>query len=505
MRFAAARNRLAWRTMSLSRRALLLAAGAAPFGARAAEPAEIVCPLAAEPEMLIPGLSDALETRLLGSKVYGGLCRFDANGVPHPDLASGWDISADGLTYVFHLRPDTTWHDSGAVTGEDVAFSIGRFHRILQPRLGLGRVTAVRVPDRRTAVVTLAEPFEPFLRQMDAMSAPIVPQHVHDCPGFALDPRQVLPVGTGPFRVAEWLRLKRFDWFAGPKPGIAEIACPVVADPAARLALLDQPGALLVGPVDAAGLAEQRQNAALAWEAQATDEIAGLRLNRAVRPLDDARVRQGLAYAIDRAAVLRDAWLGWGRVASGPVLSGSPDRDAAVILPAYDPRVASGKFTEAGLRPDAGGVRLRLSHLVPPGEPWQRLAMRLRTTLQYAGVDLVPEAVTAAEWSRRVDAGEYETTGFIAQQTGDASLDLVAYAADLPEVGPLLAGPGGDARLGALAAAQAMLVSEAARIWLVEPAVPVVRDRRLRLPGGVFGSFAMASLASGSPPHSPEE
>ncbi len=484
---------LAYAAMRLSRRALLLAAGAVPVCAGAAEPVRIVCPLAAAPTVLIPGLSDSLATRLLGSKLYRGLCRFDAHGVAQPDLAAGWDIAADGLTYVFHLRPDLIWHDSGALTADDVVFSITRFHRQLQPRLGLERVIAAQAADPQTAVFTLAAPFEPFLRQLDALSAPIVPKHVHDRPGFALDDPQVMPVGAGPFWMVERSRMTRFEWFVGDRPAVRDIDIPIVADLAARAALLDQPGVLLVGgAVDLAGLRSLQQGTALAVGSEPAGAIAGLRLNHAVTPLDDVRVRLGLASAIDRAMVLRDVWFGLGKIATGPGVSGSQDRDPTAMLPAYDPLAASASFTAAGLRPDDDGIRLRLSHLVPPGEPWQRLATRLQVMLGYVGVELAPEPVTAAEWTRRVAAGAYETTGFLERQTGDLTLDFARYAADVPALTPLL---DGDARAGALAAAQTMLVRAAPALWLVEPAVPVVRDRRLSLPGGVFSNFADARLS----------
>ena len=443
--------------MSLSRRALLLAAGVASLRAGAAEPMRLVCPLAVEPERVIPGLSDRLETRLVGSKIYGGLCRFDEQGVPQPELAAGWDIAPDGLTYVFHLRPGLTWHDSGAVTADDVVFSIDRFHRHLQPGLGLERVTAIRAPDARTVVMTLAVPFASFLHRLDALSAPIVPQHVHDRPGFALDPRMVLPVGTGPFWLGERWRLIRFEWFAGPKTPLVEIACPVRPDLAARLALLDRRTILLVGDaVDAADLPD----AALVVDSQPSGTIAGLRLNGSASPLDDVRVRLGLASAIDRPAILRDVWEGQGRVATGP--------GPANVPPVYDPRQASSYFTQAGLLPDDRGVRLRLSYLVPPGEPWQRLAARLRLMLDHVGVDLTAETVNEAEWTRRVAAGDYQLTNFHSRPIDDLSLD--------------------DAAMPMLSARAATLIA------LVEPGIPVVRDRRLILPGGVFGDFATARL-----------
>lgn len=488
VRFARIWNQLPFVVMRLRRRTLLAAATAVPFVSRSAEMARIVCPLVAAPAVLVPGVSRTLEARLVGGKLYRGLCRLDPQGVPQPDLAARWDVSADALTYTFHLLPGLTWHDSGALTADDVVFSIDRFHRQLQPEMGLARVVSVLASDAHTVVVTLKEPFASFLHQMDALSAPIVPQHVHDFPGFALNPREVTPIGSGPFRMAEWLRLVRFDWFVGPKPSLIEIAFPILPDPAARLAMLEESAGLLVGPaIDPDMLAHLREAPTLVVEGGAPDSIAGLRLNHTSKPMDDPRVRLALASALDRTGILRDAWLGLGQVATGPGLASSPDRNPAATLPPFDARAASMHLTEAGLRPDDSGVRLRLAHLVRPGAVWQRLADTLRVRLQQVGVDLVSQSVTDAEWTRRVATGAFQTTGFTAEQTGDLRQDLAQYAPDQPGLAPLLA--------GSLAQAQALLVRDMPQIWLVEPALPVVRDRRLHLPGGVFDSFATASLS----------
>ena len=107
--------------------------------------------------------------------------------------------------------------------------------------------------------------------------------------------------------------------------------------------------------------------------------------------------------------------------------------------------------------------------------------------LDHVGVDLVPEAVSEAEWTRRVAAGDYQVTGFHSLQSGDLSLDLAAYQAEVPEVAPMLA--------DRLAEAAAVLVAAMTRVWLVEPALAVLRDRRLSLPGGVFSDFAAARLS----------
>ncbi len=178
--------------------------------------------------------------------------------------------------------------------------------------------------------------------------------------------------------------------------------------------------------------------------------LAGLRLNPAVTPLDRPDVRLALACAIDRAAVARQVWAGLARPAAGSA------------LPGYSPLAASGHLNAAGLRPDDGGIRARLRYLHPPGVPWQTMVAVLRGALLQVGVELVAEPVSAADWVARVAAGAFEVTGCVARQ-----------AADL------------DAALDGMPV-----------LWLVEPGIPVVRDRRLTLPDGVLGDFTSARLDS---------
>lgn len=464
---------------------------------RAAEAAEIVCPLAVSPASLIPGVSDAFGTLLLGSKIYRGLMRWRPDGTLQPDLARAVDVSPDGLTYTFHLRPDVTWHDSGGFSAADVAFSINRFHRSLQPRLRLDRLKSVETPDELTAVLTLSASDDILLRKLDVLSLPIVPQHVHDKPGWALDPRLTLPVGTGPFRVESWadskLRLVRFEWYAGPKPAIAVISCPVLPDAAARLVLAESPKPLLLAgeAIDLPAIPRLRSLSALAVEGDwspAVPAMAGLRLNLVAKPLDHMEVRLGLACAIDREMVVRNGWSGLGRVATGPTVASSAGRNDDAVLPEHSLRAAAEHFSSGGLRPDDDGIRARLRFLLPPGAPWQGLFAAVQASLLQAAVELVAEPVAAAEWQARVAAGAYQITGFVADQTGDPALDLAVYEASLPELAPLLAS-------GATCQAEALLVERMPAIWLVEPAIPVVRDKRLHMPDGVLGSFARASLA----------
>jgi peptide/nickel transport system substrate-binding protein len=481
--------------MRLTRRTLLASAAAASGGplAWAAGTAEVVCPLPIAPSGLIPGVSDGQGTRLVGSKIYRGLMRWAADGTLQPDLARAIDISPDGLTYTIRLQPGVTWHDGGGFGAADVAFSIAHFHRALQPRLGLDRVS-VATPDELTAVLTLAAPDGAFLRCLDALTLPIVAQHVHDRPGLGLDPRQIPPVGTGPFRFDGWLRLVRFEWYAGPKAVLSGISFPIIPDPAARLALAlrDTPMLLAGDAVELSAIAHLRSVPTLAVAddpSPAATTMAGLLLNPAAKPLDQAQVRLGLACAIDRDEVLRSAWAGLGRVATGPAVASSLNRNDAATLPDHSPRAAAEHFEAGGLRPGDDGIRARLQFLYPPGVPWQVLFLVIRQSLAQVGIELIAAPVPLAEWARRVGAGDYEVTGFEADQTGDPARDLRPYATGLPEVtARLREGPEGERD------AQALLVARMPVLWLAEPALPIVRSRNLHLHGSALGNFASASL-----------
>ena len=487
--------------MGLSRRTLMRSAAAAPFAAaplaRAAGAPGLVCPLAAAPTVLIPGVSAAFATRFIGSKLYRGLLRWGPDGRLEPDLAAASAVSADGLTYLFRLRPGTIWHDSGGLDAADVVFSLARFHAALQPGLRLDRVR-VEAPDAQSIAIRLTAPGQLPMAALTGLSLPIVPQRVHDVPGWALDPRTTTPVGTGPFRMDDWLHLVRFDWYGGVTPALGSITCPIMPDPAARLALAGtdpSPDAAMLLAGDAVDLASVPRfrglpNVAVEADYPPSDRrIAGLRLNPAAKPLDAVGVRLALACAIDRARVLRDAWAGIGHAATGPLVAGSPGRNDGAVLPAYAPRDASDDLNAAGLRPGDDGMRASLTYLHPPGPPWSTLFAILRVSFGQIGIDLAAEPVTSDAWARRVAAGDYQITGFDAAQTGDPAADMAAYTGALPGLGPLLAGDG-----AALRDAQALLAARMPVLWLVEPGCPVVRDKRLRLQGGVFGSFAEAAV-----------
>ena len=433
--------------MTLPRRTLLFGA-VLPLAARAAESGDtLLCPLAEPPDVLVPGVSDSIGTRLIGSNLYRGLTRLTADGTPTPDLA-GWTVSPDRLRLQFHLQPHLLWHDGTPITAADVVFSLDRLHRARNPRLDLTRVTSIAAEDAQSVLITLSEPFEPMLAQLDVLSAAIVPQHVHDTPRWGLDPATTMPVGAGPFRWDGWLRLTRASaGSVGATTGALSAAVfPILPKLADRVAAVrrGRPSLLLEPLMDGQSLAVLRADTTLVVEPvvpAGARPVALLWLNAARPPLDNAAVRQALAAAIDCGALIWAVWNGFA------TLPGSH--------PAYDPQAAAAQLQAAGLRPGDDGLRAQLHLLQPPGMAPARLAAALTHMLGLIAVDLLTSTPDLPEWGRRLTTGDYD------------------LALDLRERPP----PDGDA------------------ILLAQPSLALARDGRLHLPNGVYGGFAGATLA----------
>ena len=112
---------------ALAALALVLAGSVVPAAAFAAPGGSITIGIPLEPPNLDPSATSAEATQdVLYANVFEGLTRIEEDGSVGPALARDWDVSADGLSYRFHLRAGVRFHDGSALTAEDVRFSLER-------------------------------------------------------------------------------------------------------------------------------------------------------------------------------------------------------------------------------------------------------------------------------------------------------------------------------------------------------------------------------------------
>src|SRR5579872_594277 len=287
-----------------------------------------------DPSTLNPMLSGADVAYQLASYTLEYLVQLDDRGEIIPVLcervptADNGDISRDGLTIRYHLRPNVTWSDGQPFTSQDIAAS---WKQVMNPlnnvqlREGYDVIASIDTPDAHTAVLHLKHPYAPLpTRFFSAIQeGPIAVMPAHIIAGQADLNRSSFnshPIGTGPFIVQSWERNGRLVFVANPhywrgRPKLSEIvfqAQPSTATELVRFRTHENDAVLDAG---AGRLVQYR-----ALEGMRTIQSTSLRLVDAVMntsrfPFSDVHVRHALAYATDRADILSKIDNGAGVVA----------------------------------------------------------------------------------------------------------------------------------------------------------------------------------------------
>ncbi|MFM0155193.1 ABC transporter substrate-binding protein [Paraburkholderia sediminicola] len=369
-----------------------------------------------EPNVLINFATTAGAEQKISSKVTEGLLAYDFNVQPRAQLATAWSISPDGLQYTFRLREGVHWHDGQLFTSKDVAVSIGllkQYHS--RGRSTFANVVEVLTPDPHTALLKLSKPAPYLIYALAASESPIVPAHLYDSGNPLDNPHNIDPVGTGPYRFKHWERgshavfVRNPDYWDAPKPYIDELVVRFIGDPAARAVALETGELDLAGENPVPLLDIQRLQALphLALETRGYSYDAAqtqLQFNLDNRYLSKQKVREAIAHSIDRQAILKSVWYGYGIVAPSPI---SPlltqFYDPSVPTLPYDLAKAGQLLDEAGLPRQSGGFRFPLTIDYNPYDPtFARLAEYLRQTLRRVGIESTVRSQDFGTYVKRI-------------------------------------------------------------------------------------------------------
>lgn len=263
--------------------------------------------------------------------VYSGLMRALPDGSYAPDLAASYDISPDGTTYTFHLRPDTTFQDGTAVSADDVLFTVQAAQNpdIKSPRRADWSGVQVSAPDARTIVFKLPHAYAPFI---DNTTMGILPKHVwKDVPNeeFPFAPANMHPIGSGPYRVSSVSTdstgsptryvLAPFQHFTLGAPHLSRITFLFFSNQD------DMVKAFNARRIDAlAGISADRmadlKRSDVHMVRVALPRTFGVFFNQSHNAaLADNAARQALATAIDRRQLVESVLGGFGAILQGPV------------------------------------------------------------------------------------------------------------------------------------------------------------------------------------------
>ncbi|MGB9640111.1 MAG: ABC transporter substrate-binding protein, partial [Anaerolineales bacterium] len=168
--------------------------------------------------------------------LYSGLIKFDDRGLPQPDLAESWGISADGKTYNFSLRANAVWHDGSPLTSDDVIFTVDALRSDASPLPNdikeMWKQVQLNSLDAKTLQFHLPEPFAPFL---DYLTFGILPKHIlggTSVEAMVNAPFNSQPVGSGPFKFKQFqsengaiigVELSAFEQYYNERPYLDEV------------------------------------------------------------------------------------------------------------------------------------------------------------------------------------------------------------------------------------------------------------------------------------------
>jgi peptide/nickel transport system substrate-binding protein len=352
-----------------------------------------------EPPNLDPTTGAASAIReVTYANLYEGLTRFAPDGSVVPGLAQSWSAEEGGRIWVFNLREGVTFHDGTGFDAADVVFTLDRARAAdstnAQKQLFAG-IETVEAVDARTVRITLKAPNGNFPWNMAWGDAVIFGPESQAT-------NATNPVGTGPYRFSQWVQGDRVELVAntgywGEAPRLSKVTFRFIADPTAAFA------ALMAGDVDAfpvfpapETLSQLAADPRFSVIVGSTEGETILAMNNKAAPLDNIKVRQAIAHAIDRQAIIDGAMFGYGTPIGTHFAPHNPDYVDLTGLSAHDPAKSRALLAEAGV----SGLKLRL--FLPPPAYARRGGEIIAAQLRDVGIEAEIIPVEWAQWLEQV-------------------------------------------------------------------------------------------------------
>jgi peptide/nickel transport system substrate-binding protein len=337
--------------------------------------------------------------------IYDTLLAFDDDMRIVGRLADRWGVDEDGVTWTFHLRPGLAFHDGSALTSDSVRRN---FERVLDPaqnhkRLSLFEMIArVEAVDDLTIRIVTKYPFGAFEPTMAHISAAIVNPRVADAFGPRFGTTAEATSGSGPYRVVRWrkdleIELERVeDYWRGPGLTRRLIYRPI-PEGAARVLALEAGDVDVISRVPPTELKRLESSDRVTVLRTVSIGAQQFRFNVTKKPFDDRRVRQAIAYAVDRRAIVNTLVAGFATPSTSaltPIMRGYANLGE---IP-YDPGKARALLREAGY-PNGFRTRIATTPRYPMGiELAEALAAQLKVVGIEAAIDVYDWGTMVSFW-----------------------------------------------------------------------------------------------------------
>jgi len=383
---------------------------------------------------LTPVVSTDVYQTIIEGRVMEGLVTRDPQTLKFvPVLAESWEVSKDGLTMVFKVRKGVTFSDGGALTADDVVFTLNwvmnKDVNAPRARAYLEKLVEVKATGPYEVMFRFSEPY--FLNFATVAEASVMPKHFYSrFKPQEFNERTGLLMGTGPYKLADpenWspgkpIELVRNDRYWGVPPAFERLVFREVEDESASMVMFGN------GELDIFGCVPEQYEKLLkderilkmsqhlkyhnplsgygyiGWNQQR--KVGGQVVETAFA---DARVRRAMTLLIDRERMAKEIYLGYATVASGPFDPMSPQSNPEIKPWPYDEVKGKALLAEAGFRdvsgdgviegPDGKPFSFKLTY--PSGSAtYERMVLFVKDGLARAGIKMELEPL---DWPVMLD------------------------------------------------------------------------------------------------------
>ncbi|BBX08649.1 ABC transporter substrate-binding protein [Mycolicibacterium aichiense] len=364
----------------------------------------ITAAIAGEPDQLDPQRSTAYFSFEVLENVFDTLVEPDDNLEMRPALAESWQVSPDQLTWTFHLRPAVSWHDGSPLRASDVVYS---YRRIIDEKLAnadkLSAVRDVRAPDPQTVIIDVAHPTPNLLTNLGGFKGMAIVQRRN------VESGQIAthPVGTGPFaftgrKSGDSITLTANKSYWGGAPEVPGVTFRFISEPSTALSALQAGEIDWTDAIPPQRVEQLKGDDSIHLAVTPSNDYWYLALNEARAPWNDQRVRQAIAYGIDRASIVQATSYGTATANQLAIPQGNP-----WYTPYDHYRHDPGRGRD--LLRQAGIGKQKLDMLVTSEYPETVTAAQIiADNLAEVGIDVSIRTVDFATWLDEQNSGHFD-------------------------------------------------------------------------------------------------
>ncbi len=386
-----------------------------------------------EPPSAVAGVSGLGAAEILTSKIYEGLFTYDFDLTPKPGLAESWSTSEDGLTFTIQLKPNVRWHDGEAFDSTDVVTSYSVFSKE-NPNLAVlvPQIDSVEATGPLEVIFKLNNPVPALIYGLAPGGMSIIPDHIYggDVP-FRENSANSTPVGTGPFKLAEWQKgnfiqlVRNDDYHVDGRPYLDELFFVIIPDSQGRAIAYEQGSIDVVSAsnlelFDVARLADLKGSSSTSQGWEFFSPHAFLWLNNDKAPFDDKNFRRALNYAMDKEFIRDVVFSGLATPPKGPIGSRTRFFDPETESYSFDPEMA--RELVAASSYDGREIQLMPASFL--GSSWGRLAEYQVQALKDVGINVSLNSMDPGSLLKRLSDRDYDMAQMYLYQRADPAIGV---------------------------------------------------------------------------------